>query len=167
MAWLTPRTWTPGETVTAAMMNQHVRDNLNVLKTSIGDDGAIVIPARAARFLMTTTSGGFAVWGTEEFNDDPALYVRQTPNTEVKVTEAGVYVITWGHAVAGATVDTGYAGTLQENGSSLATTGTHSGNTGGNVSTDSTTIDRVAADDVLRLQSASSSRRLGFVRIGP
>lgn len=31
MAWTTPRTWTPGELVTALMMNQHVRDNLNDL----------------------------------------------------------------------------------------------------------------------------------------
>lgn len=31
MAWSVPRTWTTGELVTAAIMNQHVRDNLNVL----------------------------------------------------------------------------------------------------------------------------------------
>lgn len=31
MAWTTPRTWTTGEIVTAAMMNTHVRDNLNAL----------------------------------------------------------------------------------------------------------------------------------------
>lgn len=32
MAWTTPKTWSPGEKVTAAMMNTHVRDNLNYLK---------------------------------------------------------------------------------------------------------------------------------------
>lgn len=32
MAWTTPRTWTTSETVTAAMMNAHVRDNLAYLK---------------------------------------------------------------------------------------------------------------------------------------
>ena len=31
MAWTTPRTWTTGELVTAAIMNTHVRDNQNVL----------------------------------------------------------------------------------------------------------------------------------------
>ncbi len=31
MAWTSPRTWIPGETVTATMLNAHVRDNLNVL----------------------------------------------------------------------------------------------------------------------------------------
>lgn len=39
MSWVTPRTWTPGETVTAALMNAHLRDELNVLKTSIDDTG--------------------------------------------------------------------------------------------------------------------------------
>lgn len=41
MAWTTPRTWSAGETVTAQLMNGHVRDNMNVLKVSIGDDGKI------------------------------------------------------------------------------------------------------------------------------
>jgi hypothetical protein len=31
MAWTTPRTWVAGETVSAALMNVHVRDNLNLL----------------------------------------------------------------------------------------------------------------------------------------
>lgn len=31
MAWTTPRTWTTTELVTAAMMNTHVRDNLDFL----------------------------------------------------------------------------------------------------------------------------------------
>lgn len=32
--WTTPRTWVSGETVTSAMMNEQVRDNLNVLATA-------------------------------------------------------------------------------------------------------------------------------------
>ena len=34
MAWTTPRTWVDGETVTAAIQNLHVRDNLNDLRLS-------------------------------------------------------------------------------------------------------------------------------------
>jgi hypothetical protein len=41
MAWTTPRTWSPGETVTAQLMNLHVRDNLNIVKTPINDSGKI------------------------------------------------------------------------------------------------------------------------------
>lgn len=31
MAWTTPRTWVAGEVVTAAIMNVHIRDNLNAI----------------------------------------------------------------------------------------------------------------------------------------
>lgn len=31
MAWTTPRTWTTGEVVTAAMLNEQVRDNLDAI----------------------------------------------------------------------------------------------------------------------------------------
>lgn len=41
MAWTSPRTWTPLETVTAALLNLHLRDNLNLLKTRIDDDGTL------------------------------------------------------------------------------------------------------------------------------
>lgn len=33
MAWTAPRTWVTGELVTASLMNTHVRDNLNYLKS--------------------------------------------------------------------------------------------------------------------------------------
>lgn len=32
LTWTTPRTWVPGELVTASMLNTHVRDNLNAVK---------------------------------------------------------------------------------------------------------------------------------------
>lgn len=41
MAWTTPRTWVAGEIVTAAQLNTHVRDDLNILKSSINDDGTL------------------------------------------------------------------------------------------------------------------------------
>jgi hypothetical protein len=48
MAWSPPRTWSPGETVTASLMNAHVRDNLNALNSKaivvvIGDPTGPVI----------------------------------------------------------------------------------------------------------------------------
>ena len=33
MAWTTPRTWTTGELVTKTIMDTHIRDNLNALKS--------------------------------------------------------------------------------------------------------------------------------------
>jgi hypothetical protein len=41
MAWTAPRTWVALETVTAALMNTHVRDNLLLLKTKVDDDGSL------------------------------------------------------------------------------------------------------------------------------
>ncbi len=41
MAWILPRSWNPGETMTAALLNAHLRDNLNVLKTKVDDSGLL------------------------------------------------------------------------------------------------------------------------------
>lgn len=61
MAWTTPRTWNPGETVTATIMNTHVRDNLNVIKSEIRDDGLL-----EARKLIHSDFTGWANSGTSE-----------------------------------------------------------------------------------------------------
>lgn len=50
MAYVTPRTWSPGETVTAALFNQHIRDNMNVLKTQIRDDGRLLTLLKGIAF---------------------------------------------------------------------------------------------------------------------
>lgn len=41
MTWTTPRTWLAGELVKEGDLNAQVRDNLNVLKTSIDNNGKI------------------------------------------------------------------------------------------------------------------------------
>jgi hypothetical protein len=41
MAWMAPRTWTDTEIVTAAIMNQDIRDNQLILKVPIDDNGRI------------------------------------------------------------------------------------------------------------------------------
>jgi hypothetical protein len=41
MAWVEPRTWVAGELVTEAVLNEQLRDNLNVLKTSIDSNGKL------------------------------------------------------------------------------------------------------------------------------
>jgi hypothetical protein len=52
MAWTTPRTWTPGETASANLLNTHLRDNLNVLKGSVFDDGT---PVGASKYARSTS----------------------------------------------------------------------------------------------------------------
>ena len=63
MAWTTPRTWTTGEIVTAALLDTHLRDNLNVtapaVMTAQGDllyASAANAPARLAKDANSTRS---------------------------------------------------------------------------------------------------------------
>lgn len=56
MAWTTPRTWTPGETVTASMMNVHVRDNLSDLNTRMNS-----APQLSQETLTTVDGNGSLV----------------------------------------------------------------------------------------------------------
>lgn len=60
MAWTVPRTWIPGELVTASMLNIHLRDNLNILKTNIANDGSLV---GAQLVLLKAGSGTNAAAG--------------------------------------------------------------------------------------------------------
>lgn len=74
MAWTAPRTWVPGETVTASLMNAHVRDNLNTLAVfsrggiyvnPLGITAAINIIAWYATVACTVTNvRGYRVGGT-------------------------------------------------------------------------------------------------------
>jgi hypothetical protein len=41
MAWVTPRTWTVGQLVSAAELNEQLRDNLNHLKVAVDANGKI------------------------------------------------------------------------------------------------------------------------------
>lgn len=72
MAWTTPRTWVAGELVTATMLNTHIRDNENLLKTSINDDGTLKQPpgltlsfnyGDAGRYNSTVVGSGANTFG--------------------------------------------------------------------------------------------------------
>jgi hypothetical protein len=58
VAWTSPRTWVSGETVTAALMNTHVRDNLK----AIGDAWTSYTPT-----LTTWTLGNGTITGRYMF----------------------------------------------------------------------------------------------------
>ena len=94
MAWNTPRTWSPGETVTAALMNTQIRDNLNVLKTTVNDDGTPLL--RAVRYGANALAGsGYFVWDVNltPSGADASGFTRQNSNQEVKVSTAGIYLV--------------------------------------------------------------------------
>lgn len=56
MAWTVPRTYVPGELVTASMLNTHVRDNLNELRGPVTGTAAITVgDFRGTEESITTT----------------------------------------------------------------------------------------------------------------
>lgn len=64
MAWTTPRTWVSGEVLTAALLNTHLRDQLNFL-----------LPAFARKTSDTSRAS------TTTFADDPHLSVAVEAST--------------------------------------------------------------------------------------
>lgn len=67
MAWTIPRTWNPGETVTAALMNAHVRDNLNALAgraivITLGSVGSGVIPTGVKMYIEVPVTLKITGW---------------------------------------------------------------------------------------------------------
>ncbi len=48
---------------------------------------------RCARFAGTAVVSDEIVWGTEDFNDDSVLFVPQASNVQIKVAEAGTYLV--------------------------------------------------------------------------
>ena len=67
MAWAAPRSWSPGELVTAALMNAHVRDNMNALAgkaivISIGSPGAGVIATGVKAYVEIPVSMKITGW---------------------------------------------------------------------------------------------------------
>lgn len=59
MAWTSPRTWTTGELVTAALMNTHLRDNLK----AIGDPWTAYTPVLTASTTNPTLGSGSVATG--------------------------------------------------------------------------------------------------------
>jgi hypothetical protein len=96
VAWTTPRTWTTGETVTAAIMNAHVRDDLSYLygapscglaRAATQSIATSVASPTAVTFTATEWDTGVATSGTTMSG------VGSNP-TRITARVAGVYTIT-------------------------------------------------------------------------
>jgi len=67
MAFTSPRTWTPGETVTASIMNTHVRDNFTALAArgivlGFGSAGAGALTTGVKAYLEVPVSATIVGW---------------------------------------------------------------------------------------------------------
>lgn len=88
MAWTTPRTWTPGELVTADVLNTQVRDNLLHLYGRIG------IGARLIRSTNQSIPSQFAIavqFSSTRYDTDNMFSGGQ--NTRLTLNTAGKYIL--------------------------------------------------------------------------
>lgn len=79
MAWTTPRTWTDPEVVTAAMMNAHVRDNLNWVH---GFHGCRLY--KSADQTIASGNNDVLTWNSESFDTD-ALHSTSSNTSRIVI----------------------------------------------------------------------------------
>ena len=84
MAWSTPRTWAASETVTATMMNQHVRDNLSYLY-GVPSGGTFL--RLTSNQSLSSGSESSVSWSSEVYDDLGAW----TSGTNITIPSNGYY----------------------------------------------------------------------------
>lgn len=166
MAWTTPRSWTPGETVTAAIYNQHVRDNLIYLKNLWGAS-ADAYGHAASVSLSSNTALANNTWFQCPYDTvdvDPDGWYDET-NDYFVVPEDGLYLVTavgmWDTNTAGSRwlLPAATLGAVDERARASVTTGNTEGF--GRISA-AWTFD-LAADDVVSMwmyQTSGASRNI-------
>jgi hypothetical protein len=84
MAWTTPKTWSVGETLTAANFNLHIRDNLNFLKTQTARS---IADQSVPNTTMTDATGmAFTIGASETWLVSIACAHHVGGNEDVKTT---------------------------------------------------------------------------------
>ena len=120
MAWTTPRTWTDGELVTKAIMDTHVRDNLNFLLKN----AFFQMPGQGAGAGVTfpdTTGGNRPSVGLADAQTNAARISFAVPSFFVSLTKAVVIVVAEGSGNCRRSVNARY-------GASGQAESTHTGN---------------------------------------
>ena len=103
MAWTTPRTWVTNELVTAAMLNTHIRDNLNYLLNPNGfftsstgtftTSSATPVTVNAALSTTITTYGGDILLGCSfrlESGATTDVFIAHDGGNDLRVVRVGV-----------------------------------------------------------------------------
>lgn len=89
--WTTPRTWTTGEVVTAAMLNTHVRDNLNFLH----DRHSCIVFKSADQTGIVTATPTLVDWDSENHDSD-GFHDNATNNERLTIpTGLDGFVLLW------------------------------------------------------------------------
>lgn len=85
MAWTSPRTWAVAETLTAALMNTHVRDNLNWLAN---DRPRCRANMTGTQNITTSTTTAVQFGGADTFDTGP-MHDPSSNNTRLTVPSGG------------------------------------------------------------------------------
>lgn len=125
MAWTAPRTWVPGLTVTADILNAEVRDNLLVLKTYFSDAGipsgfilsgrlAANLTKNANTTLADLTGLAFAIGASETWSFVAIVHLISSTTADAKfsVTAPAGAAGRFGVVAQGTTLTAGSAATF-------------------------------------------------------
>lgn len=91
MSWTTPRTWTPGELVTALMMNQHVRDNLNELRAGFLTNVIIGTNPAQSGAIRLANAERIASRNSTNSTDLDLIFLNSV--NQIEIGESGVDII--------------------------------------------------------------------------
>lgn len=103
MAWTSPRTWVTGETVTAALLNTHVRDNLD----AIVPDDQVTAASWSPSLEATTTDPSIASTTGRQWRVGPVqhVWVRFVFDSGFNNQGSGTYFVTLPVTASGLTTD--------------------------------------------------------------
>jgi hypothetical protein len=88
MAWTAVRTWVTGELVSSAIMNQHVRDNLDALRNLMPTSSV----RRTTSQSIANTTWTTVSWQTEDYDSGAGL-VDWDGSGALSLRELGVYLV--------------------------------------------------------------------------
>lgn len=88
MSWTTPRTWTTGDTITAALLNTHLRDNLNYLYDPPG-----CLAIRTSNQSITSGSQTVVNFNSTDVFDTDTMHDTSTNPDRITPNTSGAYVV--------------------------------------------------------------------------
>lgn len=93
MAWTSPRTWVAGETITASIMNTHVRDNLNYLNAR----PQLFTYQNTPQAALVTSTSTLITFDTNVTDNDPngSMHSTTTNPSRIIPKTAGYHEIIW------------------------------------------------------------------------
>jgi hypothetical protein len=94
MAYATPRTWVAGDVLTAAQLNQDIRDNVGFL----ANPPACRIYHNADQSIPHNVATTILAFNSERYDTD-TMHDTVTNNSRITFTTAGLYVVTLNVAI--------------------------------------------------------------------